>query len=142
MDVSLSYVSINWTLRERIEFQTSILNSLSSVYIYFVDSNSNVYTPQIVNQTNGGAIMECLTNLAETDQSISVNDFIDFTSYQQVNNGPLTLIICQLGERPNPFVDIGVNIQNFAFTANCSIITTNSGAPVDVTSNSGPYYPP
>jgi hypothetical protein len=120
-----TYSAINWTLMEQIDQRTSYGKSYSSIYIDFISSiTSIVYTPVTVNQTNGGAIGEYIQSVAGAiTQSVSVNDFVNFTGYNSNTDGQLILRIWQLGETGAfPFIDV----QKITFYADWSAITTTS----------------
>jgi hypothetical protein len=127
-----TYSAINWTIMEQIDIRTSYSKSYSSIYIDFISSSTSfVYTPVTVNQANGGAIGEYVQSVAGAiTQSVSVNDFVDFTGYNINTDGQLSLRIWQLGETGGiPFVDV----QKITFYADWSAITTTSNvSPFDI----------
>jgi hypothetical protein len=120
-----TYSAINWTLMEQIDQRTSYGKSYSSIYIDFISSiTSTVYTPVTVNQTNGGAIGEYIQSVAGAiTQSVSVNDFVNFTGYNINTDGQLILRIWQLGETG---AFLFIDVQKITFYADWSAITTNS----------------
>jgi hypothetical protein len=129
---------------EQIDERTSYSKSYSSIYIDFITQNTSiVYTPDIVNLTNGGAIGEYEQSVAGAiTQSVSVNDFVDFTGYNIDIDGQLSLRIWQLGETGGiPFIDI----QKITFYADWSAITTTSSVfpfvigPTSITAITGPH---
>jgi hypothetical protein len=139
------YITINWTLMEEIDERTSYVKSYSSIYIDFVSSiTSIVYTPVTINRVNGGAIGEYIQTSLDVaiTQSVSVNDFIDFTGYDVNTDGTLLLRIWQLGQSD------GINtidIYKLTFYSDWSEITTTSNVfpylygPTPITASPGPH---
>lgn len=129
---------------EQIDERTSFLKSYSSIYIDFISqSTSIIYTPNIINQTNGGAIGEYIQTPqgGAITQSVSVNDFVDFTGYNFNIDGPLILRIWQLGETG---ALSAIDIYKITFFADWSAITTISQTsgqtgPTSITSTQGPH---
>lgn len=121
-----TYIADNWTLMEEIDERTTYGKSYSSIYIDFITSNTLVvYTPDIINSTNGGAIGEYIQVRPNSAimQSVSVNDFIDFTGYDINIDGGLILRIWQIGQSDG-FIDI--DIYKLTFYSDWSAITTTS----------------
>jgi hypothetical protein len=122
-----SYFAINWTLMEQIDERTSYVKSYSSIYIDFISQTTSiVYTPVTINQTNGGAIGEYIQTPQSggpITQSVSVNDFVNFTGYNINTDGQLVLRIWQLGETGGL---TAIDVQKITFYADWSAITTNS----------------
>ena len=113
------------TKMEEIDERTSYIKSYSSIYIDFISSNTSiVYTPDTINRVNGGAIGEYIQTARNViTQSVSVNDFIDFTGYNINIDGGLILRIWQLGES-GPFS--AIDIFKLTFYSDWSAITTTS----------------
>jgi hypothetical protein len=130
---------------EEIDERTTYGKSYSSIYIDFITSNTLVvYTPDIINSTNGGAIGEYIQVRPRSaiTQSVSVNDFVDFTGYDSTTAGTLTLRIWQLGQS-DAFTNI--DIFKLRFYSDWSAITTASSVlpfaigPTPITASQGSH---
>jgi hypothetical protein len=143
-----TYMTINWTLIEQIDFGSSFtLPAYSAIYIDFTDlTEVIVYTPFTIN-ANSPAVAEYIVTSggppgpitgSNITFSVCVNDIINFTGYDINTIGPLKLRIHQIGNTSSPSP---INVIGYSFIADWSAITTNGNSPHFATATSGQTGP-
>jgi hypothetical protein len=120
------YYAINWTLSE---FKKQPNLFPSTVYINFVDSSSIIYTPDLINITNGGLVLPDGINNNDVPpnnwSTISANDFVYI---ENSSNSSLYLNLYQaIGQGGAVTSD---TIQNFRLSLTMTRIGPAISAPI------------
>ena len=133
-----SYFAISWSISEKIKINTSFTPpSSSAIYIEFVDNNSTVYAPIIINSTYGGAVGTYIQINADIYQSMTVNDFVDLSSYNTSTNGNLYCNIYQTGN-DDTYSSQPIQVNKYRFSLQMTILES---PPTATIATSGSYPP-
>jgi hypothetical protein len=128
-------MATNWT----IQATESVGDGQSSIYIDFIDGSNNVYTPDTINETNGGVVltrpMVFISSLifpVDNIVSASANDFVNL-------NGLSSRLYCRIFQTANSNNPFTVNIINYNMSLTFTEIGSGNTGPVGITG--GTYSP-